>query len=82
MDASARVTSKGRVTIPLPVREALELHEGDEIVFRVEGKRVIVAKDPDFLGMGGVVAVPAASRGTPWDEVLERTRAARGDMRR
>jgi antitoxin PrlF len=82
VDASARVTSKGRVTIPLAVREALELHEGDEIVFRVEGKRVIVAKDPDFLATGGVAAVPAGSRDTPWDEVLARTRAARVDMRR
>jgi antitoxin PrlF len=76
------MTSRSRVTIPRPVREALELHEGDAIVFRVERKRVIVAKDPDFLGMGGVVAVPAGSRGTPWDEVLARTRAARADMRR
>ena len=39
MDVSARVTSKGQVTIPRAVREALGLGEGDHVVFRVEGRR-------------------------------------------
>lgn len=82
MDASARLTSKGQVTIPKAVRDALELHEGDEIVFRVERKRAIVAKTPDFVGMAGSVVVPAAKRGTPWDEVLRQTRRARAGKRR
>jgi antitoxin PrlF len=82
MDSSARVTSKGQVTIPKPVRDALELREGDEIVFRVERKRAIVAKTPDFIAMAGSVAVPAAKRGTPWDEVLTSTRLARARKRR
>ena len=81
MDVSARLTSKGQVTIPKPVRDALKLHEGDEIVFRVERKRAIVAKTPDFLAMAGSVAVPAGKRGTPWDEVLARTRSARAEKR-
>ncbi len=82
MDSSARLTSKGQVTIPKPVREALELHEGDEIIFRVERERAIVAKTPDFLAMAGSVATPATKRGTPWDEVLARTRRARAETRR
>jgi antitoxin PrlF len=77
MDALARLTSKGQVTIPKAVRDALELHEGDELVFRVERKRAIVAKTPNFIEMAGSVVVPAAKRGTPWDEVLSRTRRAR-----
>ena len=51
-------------------------------VFRVERKRAILAKTPDFLAMAGSVAVPAAKRGTPWDEVLTRTRRARAEQRR
>ena len=40
MDPAARITSKGQVTEPKAVREALGIHEGDEVVFRVEGNRV------------------------------------------
>lgn len=77
MDTRARVTSKGQVTIPKSVRDALDLHEGDELMFRVERSRAVVAKTPDFLGLAGTVAVPAGKRGTPWDEVLARTRRER-----
>jgi AbrB family looped-hinge helix DNA binding protein len=82
MDAAARLTSKGQVTIPKLVREALDLHEGDEVVFRVERKRAVVAKTPDFLDLAGSVAVPAGKRGTPWDEVVRQTRGARAGKRR
>jgi antitoxin PrlF len=82
MDARARITSKGQVTIPKSVREALELHEGDELLFRVERSRALVAKTPDFLGLAGSVSVPAAKRGTPWDEVLRQTRSDRAGRRR
>jgi antitoxin PrlF len=82
VDAHAKLTSKGQVTIPKAVREALELHEGDELVFRVESSRALLAKTPDFLDLAGTVAVPAAKRGTPWDEVLRRTRGERAGRRR
>jgi antitoxin PrlF len=82
VDASAKVTSKGQVTIPLSVREALDLHAGDEVVFRVEDRRAVLAKTPDFLSLAGSVAVPAAKRGTSWDDVLRRTRRERAEARR
>ena len=81
MDARAKVTSKGQVTIPKSVREALALHEGDELLFRVERSRALLAKTPDFLELAGTVSVPAARRGTPWDEVLRRTRSERAGRR-
>ena len=82
MDSSAKITSKGQVTIPKSVRDALGLHEGDELLFRVERSRAVVAKTPDLLELAGSVAVPAGKRGTPWDEVLRQTRAARVGRRR
>ena len=82
MDARARITSKGQVTIPKVVREALDLHEGDELLFRVERSRALVAKTPDFLALAGSVPVPAAKRGTGWDEVLRQTRRERAEHRR
>lgn len=82
MDERARVTTKGQVTIPKRVRDALQIEAGDEIVFRVEGGRAIVARTPDFLALAGSVAVPAGRRGTAWDEVLRETRRARAAARR
>jgi antitoxin PrlF len=82
VDVRAKLTSKGQVTIPASVREALELREGDEVVFRVERSRALMAKIPDFLSLAGSVPVPAGKRGTPWDEVLRRTRSERAERRR
>lgn len=82
MDERARLTSKGQVTIPKPVRDALDLSDGDEVVFRVEQQRAVVAKTPDFLELAGSVPVPAGKRGTAWDDVIRRTRKARAKSRR
>ena len=82
MDVSARVSSRGQITIPHAVREALSIREGDEVLFRVEGQRAMIARSPDLIQLAGSVSVPAAKRGTPWDEVLRETRRTRAATRR
>ena len=77
MDVMARLSSKGQVTVPKAVRDALDLHEGDQVVFRVEGKRATLGRTPDLLDLAGAVSVPAERRGTPWNEVRRRTRVKR-----
>jgi antitoxin PrlF len=54
----------------------------DELLFRVEQSRALVAKTPDFLALAGSVPVPAAKRGTACDDVLRQTRRARAERRR
>lgn len=82
MDVSARVSSKGQITIPRSVREALAIEEGDELIFRVEGHRAIIARSADLIDLAGSVSVPTSKRGTPWDQVLRETRRARAAARR
>ena len=82
MDAAAKLTSKGQVTVPKAVREALGLKEGDDVVFHVEGNRAVLARTPDFLSLAGSMSVPAVKRNVAWDEVIRKTRSARVAKRR
>jgi antitoxin PrlF len=82
MEVSARLSSKGQVTVPQAVREALSLEEGDRLIFRVEGDHAVIARTPDLLGLAGSVTVPAAKRGTAWAGVLRQTRRDRGSQQR
>jgi AbrB family looped-hinge helix DNA binding protein len=82
MDAAARVTSKGQITVPKAVRDALGIDVGDEVVFRVEGDRAVMARTADFLALAGTIDVPAAKRNVAWDDVIRRTRDKRAAARR
>ena len=41
---TSKVTSKAQTTIPQPVRAVLRIQEGDEIVYTIDGDRVILTK--------------------------------------
>jgi AbrB family looped-hinge helix DNA binding protein len=53
--ASAKVTSRGRVTIPQSVRKHLKVEAGSVVVFRVEGDRVVLRPAKTLLDDGGVL---------------------------
>ncbi len=82
MDAVARMTSKGQVTVPKVVRDALGIEAGDEVVFRVEGNRAVLARTPNFLDLAGSIKLPAGKRNVAWDDVIHLTRTARAASRR
>lgn len=82
MDVPATVTSKGQVTLPKSVRDALGLKQGDQVLFRVLKGRAVLAKVPNFLDLAGAVAVPPAKRGASWRQVRAATRGGRATTRR
>ncbi|HNJ97475.1 MAG TPA: AbrB/MazE/SpoVT family DNA-binding domain-containing protein [Ilumatobacteraceae bacterium] len=77
MEIAARMSSKGQVTVPKAVRDALGIAEGDSVVFRVEGSRAVLARTPDFLALAGTITVPASRRNAAWDDIVRTTRASR-----
>ena len=82
MEIAAKMSSKGQITVPKAVRDALGIGEGDNVVFRVEGNRAVLARTPDFLSLAGSIKVPAARRNAAWDDVTRTTRSARANARR
>jgi antitoxin PrlF len=41
---TSKLTSKAQTTIPQPVRTALRLREGDELVYEIQGDRVLLSR--------------------------------------
>lgn len=41
---TSKITSKAQTTIPQPVRAALRIQAGDELVYTIDGNRVILTK--------------------------------------
>jgi len=40
----SKLTAKAQTTLPRPVREALRLRVGDEVLYQIDGERVILTK--------------------------------------
>ncbi|MEX1046847.1 MAG: AbrB/MazE/SpoVT family DNA-binding domain-containing protein [Actinomycetota bacterium] len=76
MDLPARVTSKGQVTIPKEVRDALGIGQGDSLLFRVVGEGAVIAKAPDLLDLAGSIPLPPDLRGLSWKEIQKLEEAA------
>lgn len=88
MEQRATVTSKGQVTIPVAVREALGIRRGTRILFRLEDERVLIEHEgssrqavmetfPDFFALAGSVPVPADLRRASWKTIRRRARSDR-----
>ena len=48
---TSKLTSKGQTTVPQPVRAALKLAKGDELIYVIEGDKVVIrrATAHDFI---------------------------------
>jgi AbrB family looped-hinge helix DNA binding protein len=82
MQVGATMTSKGQLTVPKEVREALGLEAGDRVYFTVHERGAILTKIRDFLDLSGSVPVPHELRGVSWRRVREETWRERAGKRR
>ena len=78
--ASARVTSRGRITLPLKVRNELGVAAGSVVEFECssDGKAWIVAKSQSPVVAQGTVESNQSLRA---DELTEATRGSMGEHR-
>lgn len=78
MKVRAVVTSKGQITIPKPVRDALGLRETDEVEFEVRGKRASMRPvERSFLRWYG--SIKPRSRPEDFKKIREEAGKARGE---
>ena len=78
MEQRARITSKGQVTVPKKVRDALGVRAGDSLVFEVEdgGAKVRVVRKPvSFADYEGALR---EGEGMSWGEINADLREFRG----
>lgn len=45
---TSKLTSKSQTTIPQPIRAALRLQAGDDLVYEIQGDRVVLSKAPQI----------------------------------
>jgi AbrB family looped-hinge helix DNA binding protein len=58
--ASAKLTSKGQITLPLPVRKGLGVEVGDRVEFIEEnGRFIVVPAIRDARNLKGLIKRPA-----------------------
>jgi antitoxin PrlF len=65
MQTSAKITSKGQITVPLKVRTALGVKEGDKLVFEQNGDEMVVRpmkKESPFAKYQGI-GTPGIGKG-------------------
>lgn len=82
MDVPATVTTKGQITLPKPVRDALGLKQGDRVLFRVFEGRAVLSKVEDFLDLAGSVRVPPGKKDAAWPAVKAATWRRRATARK
>jgi len=75
---SAKLTSKGQITVPREVREALGLETGDRLAFRIrdDGTVVVEPETLDLMSLRG--SVRSAVKGVTVKAMDEAIRKSRG----
>lgn len=55
MVTSAKITSKGQITLPKEVRKLLDVHSGSVVVFEKEEDRIVIKSAQSFREFRGIL---------------------------
>ncbi len=77
MKHRARVTSKGRVTIPKKIRWSLGAGEGDSLLFEVDAGEARVSVERKSASFADYAGIWREGKGMSWEEVRARVRELR-----
>ncbi len=69
---TSKLTSKAQTTIPQPVRSALGVAAGDEVVYTIEHGRVVLSKAPPRPSPGSGAVEDPFGTFTEWDSDADR----------
>jgi antitoxin PrlF len=78
MEVQAKVTSKGQVTIPREVRQALRLQAGDVVVFEVDDQGVRLRPQHPAHVFAQYAGALRNGQGKTVDEIVAEVRTLRG----
>jgi antitoxin PrlF len=76
MVATAKITSKGQITLPKEVRELLDVHTGSVVVFEKEDDKVIIKSARTLQEFKGILK--GRHKTVDFDQVREKAKEYRG----
>jgi len=76
MVATAKITSKGQITLPREVRELLDVHTGSVVVFEQENDKVVIKPARTLREFKGILK--GHGKAVDFDQVRERVKEYRG----
>lgn len=76
MVATAKITSKGQITLPKEVRDLLDVHTGSVVVFEQENDRVVIKPARTLREFKGILK--GHGKAIDFDQVREKVREYRG----
>ena len=76
MVATAKITSKGQITLPKEVRELLEVHTGSVVVFEKEDDKIVIKSARTLREFKGILK--GHGKTVDLDQVREKVKEYRG----
>lgn len=72
MQSLVKISSKRQVTIPSKIFDHLKFEEGDNLIFEVEGDKIVVKKAKQFLDeLAGSVKIPVKYQGKSLEFIIK-----------